>query len=147
MNEQDNSVKDEAIKHLEIALKVLSKEDDPKQWAFIHKSLGKLYMSYKETGLTQEELDASFLKTIDHFEKALTVITFENDPYTWAEMNKMIGLIIPMIASKRNDVDFNKKAIGYLKNALNYYKENIEPHEFAELNIAIGMICWKISER
>jgi tetratricopeptide (TPR) repeat protein len=128
---------DNAIRHLEFALSVITKEKEPDEWAG---NIGNVALAYKvrRTG----DRNANLRCAIDYFRQTEAVFSRGSFPELWANTQSNIaGLFLDLRDGNQNEHE--SKAVELLRSALSVYTSTTQPVKFVETQRHLGDIYLK----
>ena len=122
-----------AIKHLEAALTVLSKDADPYRWAMLQHNLAASYTARKAGTHIENQRNA-----MAHIEAALQVFTRDAYPNEWAQSQHNLGIAYHE-RIEGDPGDNQDQALQHFEEALTVFGRESVPEQWAQLQQNIGI--------
>jgi CHAT domain-containing protein/tetratricopeptide (TPR) repeat protein len=132
--ETPEDLPDRAIHHLELALRVITKEQEPDRWATI---VGNLALAYEFRGTGDR--DTNIQQAIDYFRRTEEIFSRDTFPDRWADTQANIaGLYMHLEVGDQREID--SKKVELLRSAAEVYDQTNQPAKFIDTQQRLGAI-------
>ena len=133
----------EAIKIGELALRQVSRDEAPFQWADIQGDIGNTLSTLGE----REPGTARLIEAVAVYYRLLEVFTEERSPLQWAETQNNLGTTLQRIGERRAETHSLKQAVAAYRNALKVFSEESTLDDWAITQTNLGTVLVTLGER
>lgn len=118
-----------AVQTYRAAVELLSKEDNPIDWALTHKHLGASLQAISERTAD----DSILAQSAEALEAGLDIFRQYGLRLQWAATQNRLGLVLYRMDLKTGDADILKKSLAAYQSALQVFNRNDYPNRWADV--------------